>query len=74
MGRRKKPCEYCSEEIYGDYQEHPNGFMMWYEWYPFNGVLSVIAQACTEGGDVMEDAIDFNFEYCPYCGRKLTEV
>ena len=70
---KKKPCEYCEEDYYsGDYQEHPNGFMMYYEWYPDNGLLSIIAQANTEGGEMMEDSVDFSFNYCPMCGRKLT--
>ena len=69
---RKKACEYCSEESYGDPQDHRNGFTMWYEWYPFNnGRLSVICQANNEDGEAMEDSIDFEFNYCPMCGRRL---
>ena len=71
-GRKRKPCEYCSEDYYSDYKEHRNGYCLWYEWYPMsNGRLSVIAQANDEEGELIEDAIDFEFQYCPMCGRKL---
>ena len=72
MGRRKKPCEWCEAEVFSDYIEHRNGYCLWYEWYPFNSVLAVICQANDENGEMIEDAITFNFEYCPMCGRKLT--
>ena len=71
---RKKPCEFCdAESFYDDGPEHShrNGFTMWHEWYPDNGLFSVIAQANTEEGECMEDSIDFTFNYCPMCGRKL---
>ena len=76
-GRRRKPCEYCEIEIYSDEDKNvdgPNGFYMWYEWYPLNnGLLSVMAQANDAEGYMMEGSIDFNFNYCPMCGRKLPE-
>lgn len=74
MARRKKACEFCEDDVFSDYQEHRNGFMMYWEWYPFNGgLLAVIAQANDEGGEFMEDSVDFNFNYCPMCGRKLRD-
>ena len=72
MANRKKACEYCEEDIFGEYQENRNGFTMVYEWYPNNGgLLSITAQANDENGEMMEDEIRFEFNYCPYCGRKL---
>ena len=68
---RSKPCEYCEDDYFGDYQEHKNGFVMWFEFYPFNGLLAVTAQANDEEGELLEDTITFNLSHCPFCGRKL---
>ena len=69
---RKKPCEFCEEDQFGDYIEHRNGYCLYYEWYPNNsGYLSVICQARDEEGEFIEDLVVFNFKYCPMCGRKL---
>lgn len=75
MARRKIPCEYCSDSIFSDeYKEHRNGYCLWWEWYPLNGGrLSVIAQANDENGEMIEDSIDFEFKYCPFCGRRLDD-
>ena len=75
MARRRKPCEFCDgESINSNYIEHRNGYCLWYEFYPFNnGLFSVIAQANDEEGELIEDAVDLNFAYCPMCGRKLEE-
>ena len=70
-GRKQKPCEFCEDEVFGDYQEHKNGFMMYYEWYPYNGLFSVIGYANDECGEMQEDVVEFKFNYCPICGRKL---
>lgn len=71
MASRKKGCEWCEEEIYGDTIEHPNGFLMWLEVYPFNNFMSVTCQANNEEGEAMEDDIQIPMNYCPNCGRKL---
>ena len=71
MAKRKNPCEFCEDDQYGDYKEHQNGYCMWYEFYPYNGLFSVICQANDENGELIEDAYDFNFDYCPMCGKKL---
>lgn len=74
MARRKKPCEFCEEELASDeYIEHANGYCMWYEFYPDNQMFTVICQARDEAGEAIEDAITFDFQYCPMCGRKLSE-
>ena len=72
-GRRRKPCEFCEEEQYGDYVEGRNGYCAWYEFYPFNGLLAFIAQANDEGGELIEGHVDISVNYCPVCGRRLTD-
>lgn len=76
MARRKKPCEYCEGDYFNEDMnvDGRHGFCMWFEWYPLNdGLLSVFAQAKDDSGEVQEATIDFSFNYCPMCGRKLTE-
>lgn len=70
-GRRKKPCEFCMENNFSDYVDHRNGYCIWYEFYPENGNLSFIAQANDEEGQLIEDYITIQANYCPVCGRKL---
>lgn len=70
-GRKRTPCEFCNGEYEGPYKEHRNGFTMWIEVYPFNQCISVLAQANTETGEMMEDYIDINMQFCPVCGRRL---
>lgn len=72
MGRKRTPCEFCEETFYSDYKEHRNGYCLWYEVYPFNNLLAVIAQANDEEGEMIEDSIQIEMNYCPVCGRKLT--
>lgn len=73
MASKKKACEYCENDYFADYEPQRNGFTLWYEWYPNNdGLFAVMAQANNEEGEMMEDSIEFNFNYCPMCGRKLT--
>lgn len=71
MARRRKPCDFCEEDQYSDYKEHRNGYCLWYEFYPFNQNLTVICQAQDEEGQMIEDAIVFDVNYCPVCGRDL---
>ena len=70
---RKKACDFCQEDHATDYIEHRNGYCLWAEFYPFNNLISVIAQANDEDGDLIEDAVNIQMNYCPMCGRKLTE-
>lgn len=67
----KKPCEWCEEDYTTDYVEHRNGYCLWAEIYPFNNVISVMAQANDDLGEMIEDHIDIPMNYCPNCGRKL---
>lgn len=74
MSRRKTPCEYCGGDYdyyTSPYKEHRNGYCLWAEYYPFNNVISVTAQANDENGEMIEDHIDIPMCYCPNCGRKL---
>lgn len=71
MARRKKPCEWCEDDVYGDYIEHRNGYCLWYEVYPFNNLLAVIAQANDEDGELIEDSVQIPMNFCPNCGRDL---
>lgn len=73
MARRKKSCEFCEDQTSSNYVEHRNGYCIWYEFYPFNNLLAFIAQANDEGGEMIEDAIELEINYCPICGRKLTD-
>lgn len=74
MARRRKPCEFCSGDYEGEMKDHRNRLTMWVEVYPFNQVLTVLAQATVgEEGEFIEDYIDVQMNYCPVCGRKLTD-
>ena len=73
MGRKRTPCEFCEDDWATDYKDHRNGYCLWAEIYPFNNLISVIAQANDENGEMIEDAIDIPMKYCPNCGRKLEE-
>ena len=71
MARRKKPCEWCEDTVTGDYIEHRNGYCLWYEVYPFNNLIAVIAQANDENGELIEDSVQIPMNFCPNCGRDL---
>ncbi len=73
MGRRLKPCDFCEDNFTSDYIEGKNGYCLWMEVYPFNNLIAVIAQANDEEGELIENAIDIQMNYCPCCGRKLIE-
>ena len=68
---KKKPCEYCADTWTTDYIEHRNGYCLWAEIYPYNNLIAVIAQANDENGEMIEDSISIQMNYCPVCGRKL---
>lgn len=74
MSRKIKPCGFCEEDTASDYVEGRNGFCIWYEVYPFNNVIAFMAQANTEDGFMMENSIDIQMNFCPVCGRRLTNV
>ena len=71
MGRKRTPCEWCEEEWTSKYLEHRNGYCLWLEVYPDSNVMSAIAQANDEDGELIEDYIEIPMNYCPNCGRKL---
>lgn len=71
MSRRKKPCEWCEEDVYGDYIEHRGGYCLWYEVYPFNNLIAVICQATDDDGEFIEDSVQLPMNFCPNCGRDL---
>lgn len=70
---KKKPCDMCGEDWSSDYIDHSNGYCLWAEGYPFNNFIAVIAQANDEYGEMIEDRLEIPMNYCPKCGRKLTE-
>ena len=75
MARKKKPCEFCEDDNFSEwYTEDRNGYCMWYEFYPFHKLLTIISQANDENGELIEHSIDFEINYCPICGRKLGET
>ena len=69
--RRVKSCEYCEDNTTTDYISHRNGFCLWVEFYPFNQVMTPIAQANDEEGDMIEDYLEIPMNFCPNCGRDL---
>lgn len=71
MARSKKPCDFCSDEREVEYKEHRNGYCIWLETYPLNMVMAFMAQANNEEGEMIEDCIEVEMNYCPVCGRKL---
>ena len=75
-GRKRNPCEFCGDELCGTdtaYVEHRNGYCLWAEFYPFKNRIVVTAQANDEMGEMIEDSIELPMNYCPNCGRKLTD-
>lgn len=75
-GRKKTPCEFCSENAQWDdlgYVEGRNGFCIWLEIYPMNNVMSMMGQANDEDGFMQEAHFDVQMNYCPVCGRKLVD-
>ena len=70
-GRSKKPCEFCNDEFESEYKERRNGYCIWLEVYPQNNVMSFMAQANDENGEMIEDYYEVAMNYCPVCGRKL---
>ena len=73
MARRKNPCDFCEDSWTSDYVEGRNGFCLWYEVYPFNHVISCIAQGNDEEGELIEGYVSIEMNFCPVCGRRLEE-
>lgn len=71
MARKRKPCEWCENDVYGHYVEHRNGYCLWYEVYPFSNLIVVFAQANDENGELIEDSVQIPMNFCPNCGRDL---
>lgn len=79
MARARKPCEYCEEEYY--LEPSLDGVEMnrtWHnitaELYPFNGHITFISQAENPNdGETDELWVTIPMNYCPNCGRKLTD-
>lgn len=70
-GVRKKPCEFCNGEFESEYKEHRNGYCIWLEVYPENNVMAFMAQANDDLGEMIEDYVEVQMNYCPNCGRKV---
>lgn len=73
MGRKIKACDFCNGEYESEYLEGRNGFCVWLEVYPFNNLLTFMAQANDEDGDLIERGMDVQMNFCPVCGRRLIE-
>lgn len=71
MSRRRRPCEFCDGNWESDYRDHRNGYCLWLEIYPFNNLIAAIAQANDEEGEMIEDSIEIEMNFCPVCGRDL---
>ena len=67
----KRPCEFCNGEYESEYKDRGNGYCIWLEVYPENNVMAFMAQANDEMGEMIEDYIEVQMNYCPNCGRKL---
>lgn len=71
MSRRRRPCEFCEDDWASDYRDHRNGYCLWLEIYPFKNLIAAIAQANDENGEMIEDSIEIEMNFCPVCGRDL---
>ena len=67
----KRPCEFCNGEYESEYKDRRNGYCIWLEVYPENNVMAFMAQANDEMGEMIEDYIEVQMNYCPNCGRNL---
>lgn len=74
MARRKKPCEFCEDTWFSDSIDRRNGYSLWYEVYPYNNHIAVFAQAKDEEGELIEDCVEIEMNFCPVCGRRLNDV
>ena len=71
MARKRKPCEFCENEHF--YNDGSGMHCLQMEFYP--GHLINICSAApdvSEETELLEAEIPFN--YCPACGRDLTDV
>lgn len=67
----RKPCELCGGEFEPEYKEHRNGYCIWLDVQPESNTLTFMAQANDDLGEMIEDFIEVQMNYCPNCGRKL---
>jgi hypothetical protein len=67
----KKPCEYCEEEMSQIIAGNTNDLLM--ELYP-GKVIVCFGYFTTESGETLEASVEIPMNYCPNCGRKLTNA
>ena len=72
MARGRKPCEFCGDDREVEYKDGRNGFCLWLETYPLNNTMAFMAQANDENGEMLEESLEVQMNYCPVCGRDLT--
>ena len=73
MARKRTPCDFCSGDYEAEYIDGRNGLCIWMEIYPFNNLIAVMVQANDENGEMMENVMEIQMNYCPVCGRDLTK-
>ena len=71
MARQKKTCDFCSGEYEVGYIENRNGYCLWADVDIVDGAIKVIAQANDEEGELIEDYVRIDMNYCPVCGRRI---
>ena len=73
MARAKKPCEWCDGDhfVTEPVDVGSNSHNLVIEFYPDNGLCSVASYAAGADEETDEVEVEFNFEYCPFCGRKI---
>ena len=69
MARRTKLCEFCETDYFESQSVGKSEVCV--EFYPDNGTFSIFGFLTPEDEDTTEIQIDYNFEYCPICGRKI---
>ena len=70
MARRKKPCEFCEQDMIESF-DNESRHQLCVEWYPENGLFAITSYGDDAIGEADELQFSMNFEYCPMCGRKL---
>lgn len=69
MARRKKPCDFCQDDIL--LSENIGQNQLAVEFYPDNGLFDCFISIEDENQEPRVIEYSWNFEYCPVCGRKL---
>lgn len=71
-GRKKKPCEWCEQEILIQTNGAAKNVQGNVEIYPDVGALAVYFFGIDDdGAQTHEESIHIPLNYCPNCGRKL---